>query len=177
MAPRKTARKTAAKATAKAAPATAKTAKAEPKKESPEMEARRIIEAGITRAVEELGIDVQKARYKAQRAIAFQAFLEAIDENEFEALVDRAIENADDLPHGWSVEAKPRPAKVEEEEIEEDVEDEEEIEEDDTDADSDEDSEDEIEEEEEEIEEPVQEELDVAPAPKKPVRRRRPAKK
>lgn len=175
MAPRKTARKTTAKATAKAAPATAKAAKAEPKKESPEMEARRIIEAGITRAVEELGIDVQKARYKAQRAIAFQAFLEAIDENEFEALVDRAIENADDLPHGWSVEAKPRPAKVEEE-IEEDVEDEEEIEEDDTDADSDADSEDEIEEE-EDIEEPVQEELDVAPAPKKPVRRRRPAKK
>lgn len=175
MAPRKTARKTAAKATAKAAPATAKVAKEEPKKESPEMEARRIIEAGINRAVEELGIDVQKARYKAQRAIAFQAFLEAIDENEFEALVDRAIENADDLPHGWSVEAKPRPAKVEEE-IEEDVEDEEEIEEDDSDADSEDDTEDEIEEE-EEIEEPVQEELDVVPAPKKPVRRRRPAKK
>lgn len=171
MAPRKTARKTAAKA----APATAKVAKAEPKKESPEMEARRLIEAGISRFVEELGLDNQKARYKAQRAIAFQAFLEALDENEFEALVDRAIENVEDLPHGWSVEAKPRPAKVEEE-IEEDVEDEEEIEEDDSDADSDDEVEEDIEEE-EEIEEPVQEELDVAPAPKKPVRRRRPAKK
>lgn len=166
MAPRKTARKTAAKA----APATEKVAKAEPKKESPEMEARRLIEAGISRFVEELGLDNQKARYKAQRAIAFQAFLEALDENEFEALVDRAIENAEDLPHGWSVEAKPRPAKVEEE-IEEDVEDEEEVEEDDTDADTEDDIE------EEEIEEPVQEELDVAPAPKKPVRRRRPAAK
>lgn len=130
------------------------------------MEARRLIEAGISRFVEELGLDNQKARYKAQRAIAFQAFLEALDENEFEALVDRAIENAEDLPHGWSVEAKPRPAKVEEE-IEEDAEDEEEIEDDDTEADT----------EEEEIEEPVQEELDVAPAPKKPVRRRRPAAK
>lgn len=174
MAPRKTARKTAAKA----APATEKVAKAAPKKESPEMEARRLIEAGISRFVEELGLDNQKARYKAQRAIAFQAFLEALDENEFEALVDRAIENAEDLPHGWSVEAKPRPAKVEEE-IKEDVEDEEEVEEDDTDADSDADSEDDTEDdiEEEEIEEPVQEELDVAPAPKKPVRRRRPAAK
>lgn len=170
MAPRKTARKTVAKATAKAAPDTEKVAKAAPKKESPEMEARRLIEAGISRFVEELGLDNQKARYKAQRAIAFQAFLEALDENEFEALVDRAIENADDLPHGWSVEAKPRPAKVEEE-IEEDVEDEEEIEEDDTEADTEDDIE------EEEIEEPVQEELDVAPAPKKPVRRRRPAAK
>lgn len=166
MAPRKTARKTAAKA----APATEKVAKAAPKKESPEMEARRLIEAGISRFVEELGLDNQKARYKAQRAIAFQAFLEALDENEFEALVDRAIENAEDLPHGWSVEAKPRPAKVEEE-IEEDAEDEEEIEEDDTEADTEADTE------EEEIEEPVQEELDVAPAPKKPVRRRRPAAK
>lgn len=166
MAPRKTARKTAAKA----APATEKVAKAAPKKESPEMEARRLIEAGISRFVEELGLDNQKARYKAQRAIAFQAFLEALDENEFESLVDRAIENAEDLPHGWSVEAKPRPAKVEEE-IEEDVEDEEEVEEDDTEADTEDDIE------EEEIEEPVQEELDVAPAPKKPVRRRRPAAK
>ena len=168
MAPRKTTAKTAPKSTAKVA-------KAEPKKESPEMEARRLIEAGIIRFVEELGLDNQKARYKAQRAIAFQAFLEALDENEFEALVDRAIENAEDLPHGWSVEAKPRPAKVEEE-IEEDVEDEEEIEEDDSNVDSEDDVEEDVEEE-EEIEEPVQEELDVAPAPKKPVRRRRPAAK
>lgn len=60
-----------------------------------------IIDEGIKRVVDELGIDIQKARYKAMRAIAFQAFSESIEAGDFEALVERAIENASDLPAGW----------------------------------------------------------------------------
>lgn len=62
-----------------------------------------IVDAGINRMVEALGIDVQKARYKAMRAIAWQAFIEYIDEGIFDELVDRAITNAPDLPSGWEL--------------------------------------------------------------------------
>jgi hypothetical protein len=59
--------------------------------------------------VEVTGIDVQKKRYKAMRAIAYQAFSEAIERGDFESLVDRALANLDSLPRGWEIE---RPAKV-----------------------------------------------------------------
>jgi hypothetical protein len=62
-----------------------------------------IVDAGINRMVESLGIDVQKARYKAMRAIAWQAFIEYIDEGIFDDLVERAITNAPDLPSGWEL--------------------------------------------------------------------------
>lgn len=62
-----------------------------------------IVDAGINRMVEALGIDVQKARYKAMRAIAWQAFIEYIDEDIFDDLVERAIVNAPDLPSGWEL--------------------------------------------------------------------------
>ena len=62
-----------------------------------------IVDAGINRMVEALGIDVQKARYKAMRAIAWQAFIEYIDEDIFDDLVERAIINAPDLPSGWEL--------------------------------------------------------------------------
>lgn len=62
-----------------------------------------IVDAGINRMVEALGIDVQKARYKAMRAIAWQAFIEYIDEDIFDDLVERAIVNAPDLPSGWGL--------------------------------------------------------------------------
>lgn len=62
-----------------------------------------IVDAGINRMVEALGIDVQKARYKAMRAIAWQAFIEYIDEDIFDDLVERAITNAPDLPSGWEL--------------------------------------------------------------------------
>lgn len=62
-----------------------------------------IVDAGINRMVEALGIDVQKARYKAMRAIAWQAFIEYIDEDIFDDLVERAITNAPDLPSGWGL--------------------------------------------------------------------------
>lgn len=69
-----------------------------------------IVNAGINRMVEALGIDVQKARYKAMRAIAWQAFIEYIDEDIFDDLVERAIVNAPDLPSGWEL-ARPVAAK------------------------------------------------------------------
>lgn len=69
-----------------------------------------IVDAGINRMVEALGIDVQKARYKAMRAIAWQAFIEYIDEDIFDNLVERAITNAPDLPSGWEL-ARPAAKK------------------------------------------------------------------
>lgn len=76
---------------------------------------KQIVNEGIDRFIEATGLDGQKARYKAQRAIAFQAFLEAIEAGDFDALVDRAIEGVDELPAGWGLERtvaaeKPEPA-------------------------------------------------------------------
>lgn len=79
-----------------------------------ELTAKQIVNDGINRFIEETGIDGQKARYKAQRAIAFQAFVESIDAEDFDALVDRAIAGADELPAGWGLErtvAEPKEAK------------------------------------------------------------------
>ena len=69
-----------------------------------ELTPKQVINDGIARFIEETGMDGQKARYKAQRAIAFQAFLEAIDADDFDALVDRAVAGADELPAGWGLE-------------------------------------------------------------------------
>lgn len=78
---------------------------------------KQVINDGIARFIEETGIDGQKARYKAQRAIAFQAFVEAIDSDDFDRLVTDAIAGADELPAGWGLErtvAEPKeaPAKT-----------------------------------------------------------------
>lgn len=83
-----------------------------------ELTPKQIINEGIGRVVEATGIDIQKSRYKAMRAIAYQAFVEAIESEDFDGLVDRAIQNADSLPSGWELErAKkaeetPTPAKA-----------------------------------------------------------------
>lgn len=68
-----------------------------------------IVNAGIAQVIEVTGIDVQKNLYKAMRAIAYRAFAEAIERDDFESLVDRALANVDSLPRGWEIE---RPAKV-----------------------------------------------------------------
>lgn len=73
---------------------------------------KQVINEGVLKVVEATGVDTQKARYKAMRAIAYQAFIEAIENEDFEALVDRAIDNIDDLPAGWTME---RTVKAEEE--------------------------------------------------------------
>lgn len=74
---------------------------------------KQLINEGIVAVIEATGIDVQKNRYKAMRAIAFQAFSEAIEAGDFDALVERAIANVDDLPSGWEIErsATDAPAK------------------------------------------------------------------
>ena len=74
---------------------------------------KQLINEGIVAVIEATGIDVQKNRYKAMRAIAFQAFAEAIEAGDFEDLVERAIANVDDLPSGWEIErsATDAPAK------------------------------------------------------------------
>lgn len=69
---------------------------------------KQVINEGIAAVIEATGIDVQKNRYKAMRAIAFQAFSEAIESGDFDGLVERAIANIDELPAGWEIE---RPAK------------------------------------------------------------------
>ena len=75
-----------------------------------ELTPKQVINAGIEKVVYATGVDTQKARYKAMRAIAYQAFLEAIEGDDFDGLVDRAIAGADELPTGWTLE---RAAKAE----------------------------------------------------------------
>jgi hypothetical protein len=71
---------------------------------------KQLINDGIVAVIEATGVDSQKARYKAMRAIAYQAFQEHIEAGTFEQLVDDAIANAGDLPSGWELE---RTAKAE----------------------------------------------------------------
>jgi hypothetical protein len=82
--------------------------------EAAEPTTKQVISEGIVRVVESTGVDGQKARYKAMRAIAFQAFSNAIADGTFDDLVEEAIANADSLPSGWELErgdtaAKPTP--------------------------------------------------------------------
>lgn len=76
-----------------------------------ELTTKQVINEGISRVIEATGIDVQKNRYKAMRAIAFEAFAQAIEAGTFDELVDQAIANVDELPAGWEIE---RSAPVEE---------------------------------------------------------------
>ncbi|AUX83126.1 hypothetical protein PBI_PEEP_40 [Microbacterium phage Peep] len=81
--------------------------------ESTEPTFKQIVNEGIVKVIDATGIDIQKNRYKAMRAIAWQAFVEAIEGDDFEGLVDRAIANVDELPTGWEIEkpagAEPKP--------------------------------------------------------------------
>lgn len=75
---------------------------------------KQLINEGIVKVIDATGIDVQKNRYKAMRAIAFQAFANAIEDGTFDDLVDEAIANIDSLPSGWEIErvAAEAPAKA-----------------------------------------------------------------
>ena len=72
--------------------------------ESTEPTLKQLVNEGIAKVIDATGIDVQKNRYKAMRAIAWQAFVEAIEGDDFDGLVDRAIANVDELPTGWEIE-------------------------------------------------------------------------
>lgn len=80
---------------------------------APEQTPKQIINEGISTFLEGAGLDVQHARYKVMRAIAFQAFADRIEEGTFDQLVEDAIANADSLPSGWELErtAKEEAAK------------------------------------------------------------------
>lgn len=71
---------------------------------------QQVVNDGIVRVIDATGIDIQKNRYKAMRAIAWQSFVNAIEAGDFDALVERAIANVDDLPSGWEIKA---PSKAE----------------------------------------------------------------
>jgi len=72
--------------------------------ETSEPTLKQIVNEGILAVIEAHGIDVQKNRYKAMRAIAWQAFVESIEAGDFDGLVDRDIANVDELPTGWEIE-------------------------------------------------------------------------
>lgn len=68
-----------------------------------ELTEKQIINEAITRVLGEVDVDGQHSRYKAMRAIAYQAFVNAIFDGSFEDLVDEAIGNVDTLPSGWEL--------------------------------------------------------------------------
>lgn len=72
--------------------------------EAAEPSTKQLINSGIDRVVEATGVDSQKARYKAMRAIAYVAFRSAIEDGTFDDLVEAAISDADELPTGWQLE-------------------------------------------------------------------------
>ncbi|WP_315070314.1 hypothetical protein [uncultured Microbacterium sp.] len=69
-----------------------------------------VVNDGIMQVVEEHNINVQKNRYKAMRAIAWQAFIESIEAGGFDALVERASANVGSLPSGWEINVPAAPA-------------------------------------------------------------------
>lgn len=72
---------------------------------------QQLVNRSIDEVIDATGIDGQKNRYKAMRAIAWQAFVESINAGDFDTLVKRAIAKVDDLPSGWEIHAPPkRPA-------------------------------------------------------------------
>lgn len=71
------------------------------------------VNEGIARVIEATGIDVQKNRYKAMRAIAWQSFVKAIEAGTFDALVNAAIANVEQLPSGWEIVASAKLAPTE----------------------------------------------------------------
>ena len=65
----------------------------------------RIINDAIVRVVEDQGMDGQKARYKAMRAMAYVAMSNIITtEGNLDGLVQETLDSVDDLPYGWTLE-------------------------------------------------------------------------
>ena len=65
----------------------------------------RIISDAIVQVVEDQGLDGQKARYKAMRAMAYVAMSNIITtEGNLDGLVQETLDSVDDLPYGWTLE-------------------------------------------------------------------------
>lgn len=109
-----TTRKTSTKASTKAAVLEDETTEAPEAEQTP----KQIINGGISAVLEASGVGVQHARYKAMRAIAYTAFVNAINDGTFDELVEQAIAGLDELPSGWEMErsekaeAEAKPAKA-----------------------------------------------------------------
>lgn len=69
-----------------------------------------VVNDGIMQVVEAHNINTQKNRYKAMRAIAWQAIIESIEAADFDALVERASANVGTLPSGWEIKVPAAPA-------------------------------------------------------------------
>ena len=64
-----------------------------------------IIKDAISRVIEDQGLDGQKARYKAMRAMAYMAMSNIITtEGNLDGLVQETLDSVDDLPYGWTLE-------------------------------------------------------------------------
>lgn len=64
-----------------------------------------IIKYAISLVIEDQGLDGQKARYKAMRAMAYVAMSKIIDtEGNLDGLVQETLDSVDDLPYGWTLE-------------------------------------------------------------------------
>lgn len=78
---------------------------------------QQVVNDGIVRVIQAHNIDAQKNRYKAMRAIAWQAFAQAVEAGTFDLLVSATIKNVEKLPAGWEIAppsksvSKPSPAK------------------------------------------------------------------
>ncbi|KAF2412527.1 hypothetical protein B1729_14540 [Microbacterium sp. B35-04] len=79
--------------------------------EATEPRHQHVVNEALVKVIQAHGIDIQKNRYKAMRAIAWQAFVESIEAGDFDALVERAIANVDELPSGWQITAPVKPAQ------------------------------------------------------------------
>lgn len=83
-----------------------------PTEVTPEPSPQQTVNDAILKVVAATGIDVQKNRYKAMRAIAWQAFANSIEAGAFEKLVAQAIANVGSLPSGWEIEPPKRAAEA-----------------------------------------------------------------
>lgn len=95
-----TTRKTSTKASTKAAVLEDETTEEAVAEQTP----KQIINEGISAVLDASGVGVQHARYKAMRAIAYTAFVNAINDGTFDELVEQAIAGLDELPSGWEME-------------------------------------------------------------------------
>ncbi|QNL31050.1 hypothetical protein SEA_KAUALA_38 [Microbacterium phage Kauala] len=63
-----------------------------------------IIEDAIAQVVDTFGVSVKRSRLKGLRALAYFAFVNAINEGTLDDLIAQTINGVDELPTGWTLE-------------------------------------------------------------------------
>ncbi|WNM68011.1 hypothetical protein SEA_SIRVICTOR_39 [Microbacterium phage SirVictor] len=71
------------------------------------------IEEAIQQVVETFGVSVKRSRLKGLRALAYFAFVNAINDGTLDDLVAQTIDGVDELPTGWTLERAARAEKAE----------------------------------------------------------------